>query len=167
MSYTAKVKTVHRCMACKEVKPLNEFYLNNRTYKGTPFNYPRSRCKTCSSEEAKRQHAAHPEWLERIAKRRQEKRNSLPFDLDRARRVGLTIDQALQLYQSQNGRCAICDAPPNGRRLSLDHDHKTGRPREFLCCKCNTAVGIVENTDRLKRLQAYIQKHENISQRVN
>lgn len=46
-----------------------------------------------------------------------------------------------ELYDQQGGRCAICGAPPNGRRLGLDHDHDTGEIRGLLCVNCNSAIG--------------------------
>jgi hypothetical protein len=42
----------------------------------------------------------------------------------------------------QDGRCAICrKKPQTGRRLSVDHDHKTGEVRGLLCTLCNQGLG--------------------------
>lgn len=38
-------------------------------------------------------------------------------------------------------RCELCGLPPKKRRLHLDHDHKTGAFRGWLCATCNTSLG--------------------------
>jgi hypothetical protein len=38
-------------------------------------------------------------------------------------------------------RCELCGGLPDGRVLNLDHDHKTGEFRGWLCKKCNLNLG--------------------------
>lgn len=46
------------------------------------------------------------------------------------------------LYEAQGGRCALCRrATGASRKLSVDHDHKTGLVRGELCMKCNDLLG--------------------------
>ena len=55
----------------------------------------------------------------------------------RAKRYGLTVDQLNVLEAMRNG-CHICGRKPlSGKRLYIDHDHKTGRVRGMLCFTCN------------------------------
>lgn len=55
---------------------------------------------------------------------------------------GLAPGEYELLYQLQGGRCAICQRATGAtRRLSVDHDHKTGRVRGLLCRPCNTMLG--------------------------
>lgn len=70
-----------------------------------------SRCSACASE------AGHSAMIERT------------YDL--------TAVQYSALLELQDGRCAICRARPRSQRLSVDHDHRTGRVRGLLCSRCN------------------------------
>ncbi len=38
--------------------------------------------------------------------------------------------------------CEICHRAPGKRVLNLDHDHKTGDFRGWLCSNCNTGLGL-------------------------
>lgn len=56
----------------------------------------------------------------------------------------------LKLYESQNGKCALCNKNVLmfDRRKSysgyIDHDHQTGKVRAILCHPCNTSIGYLE-----------------------
>jgi hypothetical protein len=56
------------------------------------------------------------------------------------RKYGITVKQYQMLLRFQNGRCAICQRPPRGRRLAVDHDHSlkgVDSVRGLLCYGCN------------------------------
>jgi hypothetical protein len=61
-------------------------------------------------------------------------------------KYGLTPDQYDELLDAQGGVCAICERTPeeNGNRLTVDHDHTTGKIRGLLCKVCNRDVGRIE-----------------------
>jgi hypothetical protein len=70
---------------------------------------------------------------------------------------GISLDEYDRMLEKQNGVCAVCSKPPNGRRLHVDHDHKTGEIRGLLCSGCNVALGAVnDNTSVLQKLISYI-----------
>jgi len=50
---------------------------------------------------------------------------------------GLTPEQYTKMLVMQNGVCAVCGLPSNGKRLGVDHDHTTGRVRCLSCDPCN------------------------------
>jgi hypothetical protein len=54
---------------------------------------------------------------------------------------GLGPGEYAQMLAAQNGVCAICMRPPRRRRLAVDHDHNTGKPRALLCYLCNKYLG--------------------------
>ncbi len=53
------------------------------------------------------------------------------------------------MLAAQGGVCAICKTPPNGVRLSVDHDHKTAAVRGLLCAPCNTGIGMLRDSPML------------------
>ncbi len=57
------------------------------------------------------------------------------------RKYGLSKEEYEALFVQQNGACAICDASPNGKPLSVDHAHESTIVRGLLCAKCNTGLG--------------------------
>lgn len=59
---------------------------------------------------------------------------------------GLTLEQYDKMVENQNGVCMICSGMNvDGRRLAVDHNHKTGEIRALLCLRCNVELGIYEN----------------------
>lgn len=59
-------------------------------------------------------------------------------------KFGITLEQYETMVAAQEGRCAICKKLPQpGRRLAVDHDHRTGRIRKLLCNICNRYLGYV------------------------
>lgn len=57
------------------------------------------------------------------------------------KKYNLTIVGYNALLLAQDGCCAICRKPPEKHRLSVDHDHETGRVRGLLCGNCNAMLG--------------------------
>ena len=57
-------------------------------------------------------------------------------------RFGMTLEEYDELFEAQNGGCAICGGSnASGRRLAVDHDHETGTVRGLLCFECNVGLG--------------------------
>lgn len=55
---------------------------------------------------------------------------------------GITGEQYWSLHEFQGGKCAICQrATGKTRRLSVDHDHATGKVRGLCCRPCNDMLG--------------------------
>lgn len=55
--------------------------------------------------------------------------------------------------------CAICKSSLSWEEAVLDHCHDTGLVREYLCNKCNLAIGLFgDNTDSLESAIRYIKK---------
>jgi Recombination endonuclease VII len=58
----------------------------------------------------------------------------------------LTIEKWGIVEAYQRGVCAACGKKNKlGKRLSTDHDHKTGLFRGLLCAQCNRLLGKIED----------------------
>ena len=76
---------------------------------------------------------------------------------------GLSVAEYNKLLKEQNGLCAICGKPPNGKRLSIDHHHRNGRVRGLLFMHCNVILGhAFEKIKILEGALAYMRKHHEI-----
>jgi hypothetical protein len=87
----------------------------------------------------------HPELMAKMARTQS------------ARRIGLDPDIVEAYYQEHNGCCDICgEGISDGRftRLSIDHDHETGKFRGMLCNSCNNGLGRFKDNPKLLRLAA-------------
>jgi hypothetical protein len=75
------------------------------------------------------------------------------------RQYGITLEEYYKLKEFQNGGCAICgrQEEPDGRKLSIDHDHTTGIVRGILCYSCNRALGLFYDIpERLEKAAKYL-----------
>ena len=92
--------------------------------------------------------ATHGDYL-----REKETRNRLMRDF------GLTKEQYDSLHEQQNGKCAICgNACSSGRRLAVDHSHKTKGVRGLLCGNCNLGLGkFKDSAELMKKAAAYLE----------
>lgn len=63
-----------------------------------------------------------------------------------------------ELEGMRNKPCPICER--SGKKMEVDHDHKTKKIREMLCSRCNGALGqFLDNIDLLKKAIKYLKKH--------
>ena len=64
---------------------------------------------------------------------------------------GITLDEYNEMFEKQDGRCAICKEKQNNF-LAVDHDHKSGQVRALLCRKCNLMLGFARDNKTILRL---------------
>ena len=77
-------------------------------------------------------------------------------------RYGLSHEDWLEMWESQGGKCAICNTPFNKPSdACIDHNHKTGEKRSLLCRKCNPAIGFFgDNLELMKEGIRYLERWE-------
>lgn len=83
------------------------------------------------------------------------------------RYYGMSVNEYSEMFQKQDGKCAICRQPETGkdrhgniRVLAVDHCHETGAVRELLCYSCNSMLG--QARDKVEVLLAgaeYLKRH--------
>jgi hypothetical protein len=131
------------CRVCHERKPTDEFGVRTRSVR-------RTECKVCLAKYRK-------EYLNEDPDRRH-RHNEITYNSRRKRIYGLTTEEYDGLMKSQNHVCAICkQRPPNGTKLGVDHNHKTGQVRGALCVPCNTGLGMFgDDPDRLHKAIFYL-----------
>lgn len=83
---------------------------------------------------------------------------------DLMNRYGITIQQRNEMFNKQDGLCAICGKPPKTilTQFHIDHDHMTGRIRGLLCVKCNMGLGLFKDNLRLlEKAKEYLNANRN------
>lgn len=130
------------CSRCRAPRPVAEFHRNRRQANGLA-----TYCKAC--------------W-----KLRPRNRASIR-DYDWRSRYGLTTAEYDALFAAQSGACAICCQPETRllrgkvQRLSVDHDHTSGRVRGLLCSACNVGLALFRDDEhRLRQAIAYLKGHQ-------
>ncbi len=144
------------CKNCTTLKKLGQFY----KHKGMKDGHVNT-CKACqtAANSARQQSCggreAHNKACRRYGKTQKGKvtarkhRGTVKKKLSVLRhqlkkKYALTLEQFDAMLEEQLGLCAICGQPETHvnrydavDRLSVDHDHETGKVRGLLCRKCN------------------------------
>lgn len=147
------------CSLCRSFKPFSEFHRDKKNVKGNSVGFY---CKDCANQKAR-------DWHNKNKDNPDYTKNK------RSRRIQNVYGINLETYQnkllSQQCKCAICktDLPMSGGFTHLDHDHLTGKIRDFLCTNCNRGLGhFKDNKDILMEAINYLQAHtENGTQKVD
>lgn len=80
-------------------------------------------------------------------------------DLRLQRKYGITLEDYFEIIDRQDGQCAICstDISELDHTAHLDHCHETGRVRGVLCRRCNTGIGMLDDSaDLLIKAAEYL-----------
>ena len=91
-------------------------------------------------------------------------------DADLFSLYGIRLSDYNEIFERQNGVCAICKNPEtitqarNGTKgvkvpssLQVDHDHETGKVRGLICWKCNVGVvKVLDNKDLVLAAAKYL-----------
>lgn len=140
----------HRCPSCKEK--------HNKTY-----------WKSWFKDLPKEQQNSVRERLRDYARKWRKEHPEQYQDTTLKRRYNVSFYAAQKLYESQNGKCAICEIPipeltdENKSRTNwahVDHNHSTKKVRGLLCPSCNHLLGnCKEDVVTLQKAIQYLQKY--------
>lgn len=64
-------------------------------------------------------------------------------------KYGLAWSEYQEMFERQNGVCAICKGTEEDRMLAVDHNHETDIVRGLLCGTCNRALGLFKDSPEL------------------
>lgn len=117
------------CACCKEQKPDTEF-ANSSSKKNGKQSY----CRPCATAARRKSPYKRNVSVERKAQMKY--------------KYGLTLEAFEELWEAQDGACAICKKKlqTNNRGVSIDHNHETGFVRGLLCNPCNTGLGLLRDS---------------------
>jgi Recombination endonuclease VII len=84
-------------------------------------------------------------------------------------RYGISISEYQDLYNKQEGQCAICkthlnlDVTDKKTKAHIDHNHTTGEVRGLLCNNCNAGIGFLQDSALVCKLAAdYLSKGDRV-----
>ena len=130
-----------RCSECKIEKPITEFYSDI-----SKKDKHHTRCKACESIRQKNRHIKAPERY-------------VAYLMGKI--VGISTKDAIQIVRETlsvlKKECGICG---NINNLNIDHCHKTGFVRGWLCGFCNRGIGLFhEDIKIMEKAIDYIRLH--------
>lgn len=137
-------------MAITQKESSRNYYIKNK--KSLIFKAKQYRAKKLLED---------PSWLSRQIKKRKlinpEKFKEWSKSSWVRTRFGIEKEQYDALLVSQGMICKICNINLNDKNKALDHCHKTGKIRSFLCKKCNSGMGYFDdNPDIVMKAYKYL-----------
>lgn len=61
----------------------------------------------------------------------------------------MSPEEYRDMFERQEGFCAICQHPQGERALAVDHNHETNQIRGLLCDRCNRGIGYFRDDPEL------------------
>lgn len=173
--------TIPVCYKCSVTLGDDNWYRSDRKH-GSRW------CKSCHGKQSR---TTRKEWIKRPGVRKRLKQrdkqwlkahpgymqlweNKNGADRHLRQNYGITLEDAVQIADKQEWRCAICrkqfkDVPyrhgtaKSGKAdyfFQVDHDHSTGAIRGLLCHNCNSMLGHAKDDGTILRAGAdYIDRH--------
>ena len=153
-AYTYITDTLKQCSWCKEIKPHSSFHKDNKNKRNYKLAYY---CKECANLKARLHHKKRTNDND-LSYKEQKRSNYYKT------KYGISLQEHNEKLAQQNNCCAICEVKllAHGFHTHLDHDHKTGKLRAFLCTNCNRGLGhFQDSTDILEKAIKYLNAHRN------
>jgi len=128
---------------------------------GTTERYNDGHCKECRKDQLRKRYVRKKV----VYKGRRDVRMQDPSyrlrQADTARRSAWTRLKLPKPTREPPVICECCGLAPTKKRLALDHDHKTGKFRGWLCSECNFGIGkLGDSLDGLERARLYLLRAE-------
>lgn len=150
-AYTYITNTHKRCSLCEEIKLHSEFHKDSKNIYGKGLAYY---CKECANKKSRDRHNT---VIKSDSLYKEKKRDGWIRS-----KHGISLQQYKEKLAQQGFVCVICGVklPTSGYTTHLDHDHKTGKLRDFLCTNCNRGLGhFKDNINYLQNAINYLNTH--------
>jgi hypothetical protein len=142
-----------QCSKCQLEKHFSAFHKNTRKPDGHS-----DQCKSC-----RKNYYSLPQVKRQGNLNRQKNYSSIKRKAQQLRKYGLSLADYDAMLEKQGNGCAICGrqlTDPDGRKLAVDHCHKTKVVRGILCCNCNNGLGrFNDDPVLLFRAAVYLSDH--------
>jgi len=133
------------CSRCADTFPLSDFSFDNiASQRRKPY------CRKCHAQRMREDRLKNGEKRRASDRRRYRGSPESRYIRKAMREYGLSYEQAVIVARYTN--CDICGRDNGGRRLALDHCHKTGKLRGLLCDSCNLGLGAFRDDPHSLRL---------------
>ncbi len=139
------------CSKCGVAKGVGEFH-NSKNCKDGKYPWCKD-CRTLYSYKWEIKHAGRRLAQNRLWRKNNRFKSALKGIRANIKNRGLDYCPCTatedELKSSFTGKCHICGVPEAemNRLLCVDHDHKTGELRGFLCDKCNKMLGLIGDSE--------------------
>lgn len=145
-----------KCSACLEEKDTGEFSADSGRKRGYQY-----RCKSCHNKYLQEWYIKNSDKQKLNAKSWKEANRSRVL----ATKYGVSVQEIEDLLAVTNKTCPICRR--SMLKPHLDHDHRTGRLRAFICGQCNIMLGLAsEDVETLHNAISYLEMHALVVQRT-
>ena len=118
------------CSKCNETKQAIEFGKDSSKKDGL-----RSECKVCQNKRE-------------ALRRTKPKVINQRYKASLKQKYGIDVEEYNRLFEAQKGCCKICNKHQTEfkKKLSVDHNHTTGKVRGLLCDSCNRGLGFLQDS---------------------
>lgn len=143
-----------QCTRCGLVKKLGAFCRRSKSNDGL-----KPECRSCTADRNRAWRLANPDRVKENNRRWKQANKHTAPSRGRKTKYGIEDSDYQVRLTEQGGRCLICELvmdPP-----CVDHDHETGLVRGLLCRKCNSAIGLLnDSTDLLQSAIHYLNRED-------
>lgn len=175
-----------KCTCCGESKPLEDYYLVNKKSHKRVARCKKCAVKAAISDykanEAKKKeylreynvknkellrikraarYQANKELHASRGRKWREANADKQRDYSFKKTYGISVEEYEAMALARDNKCELCSGTNvDGRRLSVDHCHASGKIRGLLCNSCNLALGMFKDDIAvLERAINYVRRH--------